>query len=194
MSERVETMVIPEGVDPARSLDGAVDPDEAERALTTARREADLFGDVGSHRERATMLALSQIGRREEQRRNANRYSRYFGYTVPQAWCADFVSWAFDRTGNNDRKAPWGYPSAVRSINAWAREHRHLVDSPRRGDIFTFKDDAHTGLVVAALPGGLFVTVEGNTYGPDAREGTAWVWTRTRKANGPYRFVRTPWG
>ena len=184
----------PEGVDPSRSLEGVVAPDEVEEALGPRSLGARFLREPEGHRERALTLALSQIGRREDQRANANKYSRYFGYTVPQAWCADFVSWAFDRTGNNDRKAPWGYPSAVRSINAWARENKHFVDAPRRGDIFTFKDDAHTGLVVAALPAGLFVTVEGNTYGPDAREGTVWVWTRTRKASGPYRFVRTPWG
>ena len=95
---------------------------------------------------------------------NRNPYSTYFGYG-PQYWCADFVAWCFDRTGNRDRKVPWGYPSSVANITVWAQRRGLIVSSPRRGDIFTRRDGAHAGLVVG-VGGGTFSTIEGNTTGP----------------------------
>jgi hypothetical protein len=122
---------------------------------------------------------------------NDNKYSRYFGYG-PQFWCADFVSWAFDKTGNGDHKAPWGYPSAVESITRWGDEHRRLHSNPRAGDIFTRKDGEHTGLVLS-VDGSMFTTIEGNTTetGETDPEKAFYAASHTRDASdGLYYFVR----
>ncbi|NJR55491.1 MAG: CHAP domain-containing protein [Acaryochloris sp. CRU_2_0] len=127
---------------------------------------------------------LSQVGYREKPV-NCNKFSRYFGYGC-QYWCADFVSWNFDSTGNKNKKVPWGYPSAVSSILSWAKKNGHLVKSPKPGDIFIMKarGASHTGLV-RKVKGNLFYTVEGNTSNQVMKL------RRNLKAY-PYLFVRVP--
>src|SRR5205823_1937732 len=89
---------------------------------------------------RAVALALTQQGIREEPcGTNKNPYSRYFGYGA-QAWCADFIGWAFDRTGDQNKRVPWGYVSNVSNITNWGRAHNLLVGSPERGHIFTYRN------------------------------------------------------
>ena len=146
-------------------------------------------GPASSHGWRAVMAALTQKGMKERGcGTNDNPYSRYFG-KGPQAWCADFVSWAFDSTGNQDRKVPWGPPSLVSNITSWGSRTNNLIRGPRAGCIFTYNNGQHTGLVVR-LEAGRFLTVEGNTSGPDGT--VCWVWTHARTDNGQYSFVRVP--
>jgi hypothetical protein len=145
-----------------------------------------------NYRERAVRAALRQAGYKETPV-NCNQFSRYFGKRC-QFWCADFVSWAFDSTGNKDKKLPWKNPSSVASILEWAKNTNHLLkrtDKPQRGDIFLIrkiKDGkvlaSHTGLIVSvASDGKTFVTVEGNTSNKVMKR-------RLRSSN--YRFVRVP--
>jgi len=145
-----------------------------------------------NYRERAVRKALGQVGYKETSV-NCNKFSGYFGKGC-QAWCANFVSWAFDFTGNKDKKLPWKNPSAVVSILAWAKNTNHLLkptDKPQRGDIFLIrkiKDGkvlaSHTGLVVSVSSDGkTFVTVEGNTSNKVMKR-------RLPRSN--YRFVRVP--
>jgi CHAP domain len=144
------------------------------------------------HQRRALALAVSQKGMREHPRgSNDNKYSRYFGFG-PQFWCADFVSWAFDKSGNHNHMAPWGYPSAVASISRWGHEHRRLHRNPRAGDIFVVKPHSHTGLVLS-VEGSMFTTIEGNTTetGETDPEKAFYVASHTRDASGgDYYFVR----
>lgn len=93
------------------------------------------------------------------------RYVRYFlPNSGPLPWCAFFVSWAFDTTGDRNHRMPWENPGYVGSIQAWARARGRLVSVPQRGDIFGFGDD-HCGLVVGVNASrGTFTTIEGN-YG-----------------------------
>jgi CHAP domain len=115
-----------------------------------------------SHRAKALKQALSQLGTKENPPgSNCQKYSTYFGHGC-EYWCADFVSWAFDTTGNGDRKLPWGNPSAVSSIIAWGIQG-HEVKTPQPGDIFTIKGHgaSHTG-IVRKVTGGSFTSVEGN--------------------------------
>lgn len=142
---------------------------------------------ISAHQRRALRLAVTQKGVRETPPgSNDNPYSRYFGFG-PQFWCADFVGWALDRTGNRDKKVPWGYPSAVRNITAWGRSKGLVHSEPRKGDIFTYKDGAHTGFVLKA-DGTSFISIEGNTGGPI---GTVYVASHARDAaDGTYFFVR----
>jgi CHAP domain len=144
-----------------------------------------------AHQRRALMLALAQKGPTETPHQdplgsNCNPYSRYFGFGC-QFWCADFVSYCVDRTGNHDHKVPWGYPSAVRNITAWGQEHGKIHSRPQKGDIFTYKSGEHMGLVLSAQ-GSSFMTVEGNTSGP---LGDFYVASHSRDASsGQYWFVR----
>jgi CHAP domain len=146
---------------------------------------------IGAHQRRALKLAVSQKGMREEPRgSNNNKYSRYFGFGR-QFWCADFVAFCVDRSGNRDKKVPWGYPSAVKNITAWGQRNGTIHSRPQRGDIFTRKDGMHTGFVLTAR-GSSFMTIEGNTSEPPgAPRGDFYVASHSRDAsNGLYFFVR----
>jgi hypothetical protein len=184
----------PVDVDSTQSSDGTLGPHEVEEAVDAAavdeRGAAAEIATRGMQPERAVVLALTQQGMRENPcGSNRNPYSTYFGFG-PQEWCADFVGWSFDQTGNRDRKVPWGHPSAVRNITTWARGRRLIVPAPRRGDIFTYRNGAHAGLV-SGVTGTTFKTIEGNTGGPDGR--TCWVAQHTRATNDTrYFFVRWP--
>ena len=185
----------PADVDPTQASEGTLGPPEVEETV-----DDDALDELGAapmgtptrgmQPERAVVLALTQQGMRENPcGSNRNPYSTYFGFG-PQEWCADFLGWSFDRTGNRDKKVPWGHPSAVRNITAWARQRGLIVPTPRRGDIFTYRNGAHTGLVTA-VTGRTFKTIEGNTSGPDGR--TCWVAQHTRATDdGRYFFVRWP--
>jgi CHAP domain len=194
MEEFVER---PVDVDPTQSPDGTLGPPEVEQAgeEPVAAAAVDELGAAaeitarGIQPERAVVLALTQQGMRENPcGSNRNPYSTYFGFG-PQEWCADFLGWSFDQTGNRDRKVPWGHPSVVRNITAWARGRGLIVPTPRRGDIFTYRNGAHAGLVTG-VTGTKFKTIEGNTSGPDGR--TCWVAQQTRANDGRYFFVRWP--
>ena len=166
------------------------DGGEADEAGAAAAAAGPAPGAAGlAHGVRAIRLAVTQKGMREEPcPTNRNAYSRYLGFG-PQFWCADFVSWALDRTGNRDRKVPWGYPSAVESITAWAQRTDRIVDAPRRGQIFTYRNGKHTGFVTK-VRGDTFTTIEGNTSGPDGT--VCWVYEHLRRDDGSYFFVLPP--
>jgi CHAP domain len=149
-------------------------------------------GGLRPHLRRALALGVSQKGMREHPRgSNKNKYSRYFGFG-PQFWCADFVSYCLDKTGNEDHKAPWGYPSAVENITAWGQKHGRIHSNPKRGDIFTRKDGEHTGFVLS-VQGSTFMTIEGNTTeaGSSDPDKAFFVASHARNvSDGLYFFVR----
>ena len=115
--------------DPSHAADGVLDHEDPARfeELEMAAAEEILADDdeptrgpgpISAHQRKALRLAVTQKGVRETPPgSNNNPYSKYFGFG-PQFWCADFVAWALDRTGNRDKKVPWGYPSAVENITA----------------------------------------------------------------------------
>lgn len=144
--------------------------------------EAGGAAPISAHQQRALNLAISQKGVREEPKgSNNNKYSRYFGFGR-QPWCADFVAFCVDMTGNRDKKVPWGYPSAVKNILAMGRKRGEVHSRPRKGDIFIYKKDKHTGFVLSAQ-GSKFMTIEGNMsdrVGSHARDAS----------DGNYLFVR----
>jgi hypothetical protein len=143
---------------------------------------------ITKHQQRALALAVSQKGMREQPKgSNDQKYSRYFGFGR-QFWCADFVAFCLDRTGNRDHKVPWGPPSAVKNINIWAQRTGKINSQPMKGDIFTLKDNSHTGFVLSA-DGSRFTTIEGNTSGPG---GDFYVASHLRDASSEaYNFVRS---
>lgn len=121
------------------------------------------------HGARAVEQAMTQRGVRESGGANAGiplqRYTRYFvPGSGPLPWCAFFVSWCFDTTGDKNHRVPWGNAGYVGAIHAWARQTGRLVTVPRHGDIFGVGTE-HTGLVAGANPDrGVIWTIEGN-YG-----------------------------
>jgi hypothetical protein len=168
-------------VDPGQAADGVLGD-----ATVLPPESGDGPGAVAL---RAVAAGLRQQGRREDPcGSNRNPYSTYFGFGA-QFWCADFVAWCIDTTGDHDRRIAWGPPSAVRTITAWAERRRLVVPVPARGDIFTYRNGAHCGLVTGST-GERFTTVEGNTTGRDGR--TCWVAQHTRRVDETYWFVR--WG
>jgi hypothetical protein len=124
---------------------------------------------LAPHRYRAVAQALTQRGVRESGGTNAGlplqRYVRYFiPGSGPQPWCAFFVSWCFDTTGDQNHRMPWSNPGLVESIHDWARRTSRMVDTPRHGDMFGVGGE-HIGLVAGSNPvQGVIWTIEGN-YG-----------------------------
>jgi CHAP domain len=187
--------------DPKTASEGVLDDEdppkfqEFERQITEAIvLEDDTHSGAGGagasisrHLQRALQLGVSQKGVRETPPgSNCQIYSRYFGFGC-QFWCADFVAYCLDRTGNQDKRVPWGPPSAVANITAWGQRHGLIHNTPQKGDIFTRKDHMHTGLVLSAQ-GSSFMTIEGNTSGP---MGDVYVASHARDASsGLYFFVR----
>jgi hypothetical protein len=187
--------------DPKKASEGVLDdedPAEFQESELRAAEETVLADDedegeaaagppISRHLRRALQLGVSQKGIRETPPgSNCQIYSSYFGFGC-QFWCADFVSYCLDRTGNKDKKVPWGYPSAVANINAWGQRQGLIHSAPRKGDIFTRRDNMHTGFVLSAQ-GSSFMTIEGNTSGPT---GDVYVASHSRDASsGMYFFVR----
>jgi hypothetical protein len=185
--------------DPSKATEGVLDHEDptkfeelemaaAEEIITEEEDDATKGPTpISAHQRKALRLAVTQKGIRETPPgSNKNPYSKYFGFGA-QFWCADFVAWALDRTGNRDKKVPWGYPSAVENITAWGKKKGLIHSQPRKGDIFTRKDGTHTGFVLKA-DGSSFISIEGNTGGP---VGTVYVASHARDASsGMYFFVR----
>jgi len=166
-------------VDPAQAADGVLGD-----AAVLPPEPGDGSGAAAL---RAVAVALRQQGRREDPcGTNRNPYSTYFGFG-PQFWCADFVAWCVDTTGDRDRRVAWGPPSAVRTITAWAERSGLVVPTPARGDIFAYRNGAHCGLVTGS-DDERFTTIEGNTTGRDGK--TCWVAQHTRRVDDAYYFVR----
>lgn len=175
--------------DPSQSATGIVADLEIDATEDPIREAAADILEESGHGHRAIALALTQKGVRENPPgSNRNPYSAYFGFG-PQFWCADFVSWAFDRTGDRNRRLPWGGPSAVVNITQWGLNHHYIVRAPERGAIFTYKNGAHTGMIIS-VNGSAFDTIEGNTTGPNGQ--TTWVWSHSRRDDGSYYFIRYP--
>ena len=87
-----------------------------------------------------------------------------------QAWCADFVSKSFSKTGGS----PFGHKSSVAGILAWGKKNdrftsaKEMAKDPSKlqaGDIATWKSNgkSHVGLVTSVNKNGTFNTIEGNT-------------------------------
>lgn len=125
-------------------------------------------GPVGPGAQGAMQWALSQEGVSEARNPDVVR-----GYSKGrwQAWCADFVSTAFEKSGGS----PWGHQSSVQGILDWGRRNQgHFISArdaqanPSRikpGDVVIWKQNgrSHTGIVTQVHGDGTFSTIEGNT-------------------------------
>jgi CHAP domain len=121
-----------------------------------------------------------------------HKFSPYFGKRC-QSWCADFASWTLDQVGDRNKRLPWGNPSSVSSILAWARKSNQIVKQPAPGDLFIMKarGQSHVGFV-KSVKGKVFYTVEGNTTKPGNKR-IQGVFRKARDMQKfPYIFVRVP--
>lgn len=136
----------------------------------------------------AVAWAESQLGVSESRNPDVVR-----GYSNGnwQAWCADFVSKSFERTGGS----PFGHQSSVQGILDWGRENNRFISAAtakenpeglRVGDVAVWKQNgkSHVGLVTGINPDGTFNTIEGNTSDQVARR------THSFEDKGLTGFVR----
>jgi hypothetical protein len=144
--------------------------------------------DTSSRRE-ALKRAISQIGV-EENPPDSNRckYSQWYGMIGP--WCAMFVTWCYETTGNHPSFAQGSKYAYVPYIVGDARANRNgltTTDNPIPGDLvcFDWQGDTihdHIGFFEKWLPGGGdFNTIEGNTsYANQSNGGQVMRRTRNR--------------
>ena len=174
---------------PAASIEGVIDEPDWSADIPDYEELLSGLSVASNHGLRAVRAAIPHKGRHETPcGSNRNPYSTYFGYGA-QFWCADFVSWAFDATGDRNRRVPWGYPSSVANLRSWGSRTGNILREPTVGAIFAYNNNQHTGLIIRVTRDA-FETIEGNTSGPDRR--VCWVWSHMRARNGPYTYIRVP--
>ncbi len=131
-------------------------------------------------RQRMLSIAQGEVGHTEASNRNDGsvlKYPHYFG-RGSEAYCADFVSWVSTQAGK-----PMNQPYVPTVKNDLVHSGRWKGKSnPQPGDlvIFDWNHDGqgdHIGIVKSVNPNGTLTTIEGNTSGPNGREG---VWEKTR--------------
>lgn len=138
----------------------------------TTNTRGGAIGHSGQGAE-AVAWAESQLGVSESRNPGTVR-----GYSngAWQAWCADFVSKSFEKTGGS----PFGHQSSVQGILNWGRQNDRFISaadavrdpsSLQIGDIATWKQNgrSHVGLVTGVNDDGTFNTIEGNTSDQVAR-------------------------
>lgn len=160
LDDREAMTYVPDAKDSAE-LDrvDAFGDDELEQVFGLARE---------AQRCRAMRLAKTQIGVRESGCEDCgtplSRYVRHFYPNMgPQPWCTFFVSWAIDKTDNDNHKVPWPNPGYAPSIHAWAQARGRIVSKPQPCDIFLYGDFSHAGFVTSVNhETGSFRSVEGN--------------------------------
>jgi hypothetical protein len=100
---------------------------------------------------------------------------KFLGSSAGEFWCADFVSWVYREAGHpfsGGADGGWRLPG-VTGMHDWLVNNgewhdRGGGDQPRPGDVITFRDDEHVG-IVEALDGTTVRTIEGNTSNMVAR-------------------------
>ena len=97
---------------------------------------------------------------------NYTKYGKHFGNTGPGwPWCAQFVSWSADQAGiPTDAMVR---SAAVRDIQSHFKNNNRFHPrssgyTPKRGDVITFGNTNHIG-IVTGIKDGKVKTIEGNT-------------------------------
>jgi len=131
-------------------------------------------------RQRILSIAQGEVGHTEATNHNDGsvlKYPNYFG-RGSEAYCADFVSWVSTQAGK-----PMNQPYVPTVKNDLVQSGRWKGKSnPQPGDlvIFDWNHDGvgdHIGIVKSVNPNGTIDTIEGNTSGPNGKEG---VFNKTR--------------
>ena len=97
---------------------------------------------------------------------NGNPFSAHF-HRPPEAWCADFVSYCFEKSGHPLGQKGVGFAS-VANMAAWFQSRGKWHHTPKVGAVvaFDWSFEAgrynHTGIVTAVKNGRVY-TIEGNS-------------------------------
>jgi len=123
----------------------------------------------GNRANQALYAATSQLGVTGAS--NPYQVSQY-SQGRSEAWCADFVSWCYERTPGG---SPFGHRPGVASIHDWGNQQHLYHDrgtyQARPGDVIIFGNDQHVGIVERVDPDGTVHTIEGNSPGYGVQSG-----------------------
>jgi peptidoglycan hydrolase-like protein with peptidoglycan-binding domain len=166
------------------SADGVVGP-QTWNALSSSFTPAPGPGPTtpttnAAFRQHLLATAQSQVGTVEATNSNDGavlEYPHFFG-RGSEAWCADFVSWVSQHSGGSLNECSC---TALRTELIQGGQWKGRTN-PQPGDLVLFDWDHdgladHVGLVKSVNANGTLTTIEGNTSGPNGREG---VWEKTR--------------
>lgn len=117
-------------------------------------------------------VARSELGTSEAPpRSNRVKYSSWYGLVGP--WCAMFVTWCADRSGNLDVIPRHAYTPAGA---AWYQDRRQFDRVPRVGslafyDVSGLGRISHVGIVESVTTHGAWYAIEGNSSAGGSRTG-----------------------
>lgn len=116
---------------------------------------------------------------------NDTKYGRWFGLNN-KSWCGIFVSWCYDRAGENIGIVDFykGFASCQFAYEFFKKKNK-ITKTPTPGDIVLFDFDGngrfeHCGIYTNSINNDYFETIEGNTSTKDNRNGGC-VMARKRK-------------
>ena len=129
-------------------------------------------------RERALRLVNREFTRRVSERNGDNvpRYRNGRGaiapYSIGDAWCAAFVTWAWGKAGFDAFQGASYLQTAhgggtvaiqVRDLSTWARRNGYWTYRATPGDLVSYEGESHIGMVMQVdRAAGLIRTIEGN--------------------------------
>jgi CHAP domain-containing protein len=125
----------------------------------------------GKLRERALEKAADELGYTENPAgSNNNKYGSWYGLNY-QPWCAMFVTWAYEQSGDSPSFVKGSRYSYCPYVVADARANRYgltTTDDPIPGDlvVYDWSQDTiydHIGIFETWTGSGVFNAVEGNT-------------------------------
>jgi hypothetical protein len=145
----------------------------------------------GTLRRAALERAINELGITESPAgSNDNKYGRWYGMNY-QPWCAMFVTWCFENSGDSPSFVQGSRYSYCPYIVDDARNRRYglsTTDDPIPGDVvlYDWAYDTiydHVGIFEEDLGGGSFSAIEGNTSTSNNSNGGQ-VMRRTRSRSG----------
>ncbi len=151
------------------------------RFAQVAARAPGLISWQSKVRKSVLSMAGREVGTKEIGRTDrgaVTKYPRFFGRGA-EAYCADFVSYLYTRSGYR-----WNYAYVPYMKRDLINRGRWIGrTNPMPGDlvVFDWQRDGipdHTGIVTHNLGGGRIRTIEANTINP--KTGQYGVWRRTR--------------
>lgn len=162
----------------------------ARAGMMVRRRRAQLV-PTPPLRERAYKVADTLIGVMEQGPNNSgpmvSRIIRENGGTGPEAWCGDFVAYAYRHAGSRSVSRPWASVALLGQLLGVKRTAR-----PQRGDLVRFRFD-HVGMFVSDH-GDEIATIEGNTGRvgamSDSSTGGDGVYLKHRSKTLVYDYLR----
>lgn len=127
-------------------------------------------GETSTLRRRALDKAITQLGVKEKPPdSNQVKYCDWYGMLGP--WCAMFVAWCYETTGDSPAFVQGGRYAYVPYLVADARAHKYglqVTDDPIAGDLVAYDwafdgEHDHVGIFEQWIGGGDFEAIEGNT-------------------------------